>query len=700
MNIVPIELIEKSSERFESRVTADTLYNVPLKETAIAEPEISLAGTAQSKAIAERKQMLQNVSSEPVDFALERAIGNNDSVYSNFIDLMVSAKSKIGRVVVKSGNKNIAYATGFMVSERMLMTNWHVFNDRQAATDGEVQFFYELDTNGRPVTPLIFSLDPESFFLSVKELDYCLIAVKPNDITGKTSLSSIGYFYLDPNTGKVADDSEELLNIIHHPDGDFKQLSIRENRLVKKLAFSLWYETDTAQGSSGSPVLNDQFQVVALHHMGVPSKSADGKFYLDKYGKPIQPTDENKVDISRIHWIANEGIRISIILADVIKKLPDSPFIHELAKVPEARPASRLIPEENNAISQNKDQMENINISIPASLLQSKGQVTISIGANGNASEMLAGNHNKQDAAVGMLDELSKITKENQMDFSACKGYIKEFLGTDIGMPQPMGTMRKFIARLKNSQDIELKYYKYSVIFHSERRMPLISAINIEGDLKQRLDRTERKDDWLRDNRIDADLQLNDAFYTGSKFDKGHMSRREDANWGDTAQLAKLYADITCMYTNACPQTPTLNRSNRSGVWGKLEMAVLEKGLQRQEKGFTKISVFNGPIFKDDDPVLRSVRIPMNFYKIIIWPGEDGKLKATAFRLSQVNEVKDYVFEALDIDKNAEYKQLQCSIAGLMDQTGIDFSAIVDYDTFTGDEHHLTDENLELFFVE
>jgi endonuclease G len=254
--------------------------------------------------------MLATLGQEPVKFAFERAIGDNDSVYSNFCEFIMLAKRKVGRIVVKEGNTNVAYATGFMVSDRLLLTNWHVFNSKDDVGDSVVEFFYELDVLGNPTAPAIFRLNSDDFFHSEEKLDYCLVAVDSNDIAKKSSLSEIGYHYLDPTLGKLGEEGKEKLNIIHHPEGDYKQLSIRENTFTKILENTIWYKTDTAPGSSGSPVFNDQWQVVALHHMGVPSMSADGKQYLDKDKNPI-PLVNGQIDTAKIDWIANEGIRNS-----------------------------------------------------------------------------------------------------------------------------------------------------------------------------------------------------------------------------------------------------------------------------------------------------------------------------------------------------------------------------------------------------
>lgn len=60
------------------------------------------------------------------------------------------------------------------------------------------------------------------------------------------------------------------LNIFQHPAGDVKQIAIRRNDYVGPAAppvheTQFCYLTDTLSGSSGSPVLDDKWQVVGLH---------------------------------------------------------------------------------------------------------------------------------------------------------------------------------------------------------------------------------------------------------------------------------------------------------------------------------------------------------------------------------------------------------------------------------------------------
>ena len=676
-----------------------------------------------------RKKMLAAVAPEPIEFAYERVIGNNDSVYSNFIDLIESAKRKVGRIAVKEGVRNTAYATGFMVSSRLLLTNWHVFRTKEEVGDSEVEFFYEYDTEGHPGSPTCYKLDAETFFFSSEELDYCFIAVSPTDSTGRHGLEEIGALYLDPSVGKLGDEIEEMLNIIHHPDGDYKQLSIRENKFIKMLPSTIWYETDTAPGSSGSPVFNDQWQVVALHHMGVAKKNEAGQ-YVDKDDQPL-PVVNGNIDASKVVWIANEGIRVSVLLVDVLSKFPDNPLVKDLRNPPvpaarsgagsDAAGAEAVAAGKKNLKTENDHHMESDNevrISFPASLMEASGSIQINITSGKTSVAAVAGPTAAGGAAgagtavvpavgvgvtkVGVgevsLDAAEAKKLEDTIDFSQCKGYQPNFLGSgtkSIPMPQPQAALTKFAAKIQGGGGIVLKYFNYSTIFHSVRMVPMISAINVAGDPDDRQDKATRKDNWLRDRRISMDIQLTDEYYSKSGFDKGHMSRREDADWGDTAEDAKRNADLTCMYTNACPQVGKINRSSSGGLWGKLEKIVLEKGVEKEPDKTSKAIIFNGPIFQENDPVFKGIQVAMDFFKIVVWVADNGDLKATAFRLSQQKLVSDIDFEEIDIDHNTEFKPFQVSIQALQDDTKIDFSGIIKLDTFDGEAKEVTTESVK-----
>jgi endonuclease G, mitochondrial len=703
--LISVAQLNASAERFSSwnkELVASRATRAGEKAIIKSADPIIPSGNivSPSENLVNRKEMLKSIGQEPADFAFERAIGENDAVYSNFVELIEFAKQKVGRVVIKNSGKTIGYATGFMVAENLLLTNWHVFQNKEMVSDSQVQFFYEYDRKGNPLQAVSFSLDASLFFHSSKELDYCFVAVSPMDSSGAKSLSSIGYIFLNPALGKLGNENEESLNIIHHPDGDFKQLSIRKNLFIKIMPTTIWYQTDTAPGSSGSPVFNDQWQVVALHHMGVPRKNAQGQ-YLDKNGGVVIPVD-GKIDASKIDWEANEGIRISVLLNDLFKQFPDSQIVNSIKRIPQDS-SSSVLPgnkvagvvdqPQNTSNMETNSATDSVTISIPTSLIEAKGRININITQGNTDTRALnipAASQLPKPASSLSDEELEEIKQlEKSQDFSACKGYQSRFLGQDVPIPQPKAALKKFIAKIQNTDAIVLKYYHYSTIFHSVRMMPAISMINVDGNPDKRKDLAERKDNWLRDKRLDFDIQLSDSYYSGSGFDKGHMSRREDADWGDSPEDAKLFADITCMYTNACPQVAKINQARRKGLWGKLEEVVLEKGVKKESGKTGKISVFNGPVFKDDDPVYKGIQVPLDFYKIILWLTDNGKLKATAFKLSQQNFVADMdLHEEIDIDQNMDFKEFQCSIKSLETATQLDFSAIEAFDTFDNVHSH------------
>ena len=698
--LVSVDQLEASAKRYGIVNQGVSRNNIPAVSEEILNENVPpgiLTGNilTTNASLVKRKEMLRTVKKEPVDFAFERAIGKNDSVYSNFVELILSAKRKVGRIAIKQGANNIGFATGFMVAENIMLTNWHVFQTKEDVADSEIQFNYELNILGDPADFVSFKFRNDIFYYSNKDLDYCFVAVNPLDLSGKTAIKDMGYIFLDPSLGKLGSEDEEALNIIHHPDGDYKQLSIRENLFVKITPISIWYKTDTAPGSSGSPVFNDQWQAVALHHMGVGRKNDEGE-YIDKDGNVI-PNINGRIDASKIVWDANEGIRISVILNDVFTSHPENPVLKSMQIKPanegvstEALYTPQITKPLNNLNMEPNNSVNTVSISFPASLVEKNGSINININQGVFDTAVKSNTGKNVFTSATMLvpdaDEVKKL--EGATDFSGCKGYQSGFLANslNIALPQPKSEIRKFIAKVSNTDSLVLKYYNYSTIFHSVRMMPIISGINVDGDLGKRLDKATRKDIWLRDSRLSYDIQLSDSYYSGSHFDRGHMSRREDADWGATPEEAKRNADLTCMYTNACPQVPKINQSSKKGLWGILEKVVLESGAEAEKRDIAKISVFNGPIFKDDDPVFRGIQVPMDFYKIVLWLTDTGKLKATAFKLSQQKSVSNIDFEELDIDQNTEFKEYQCSIASLEESTKIDFSGILSYDTFDGSE--------------
>lgn len=235
---------------------------------------------------------------------LERTIGKSDFQGIAFLELALAVSRFVGRVSIRSApGRNAGFGTGFMVSPRLLLTNNHVLPSPEAAQFSEVEFDYQNDHTGRPLQLVPFALEPKTFFMTDVELDFTLVAVAEASRQERpVKLHRYGWSRLIGEEGKIL--IGEHVNIIQHPKGQYKQFVSRANELVDILEKHLHYVTDTEPGSSGSPVYNDQWEVVALHHSGVP-RMEDGQ-YIAKDGQPWDGRDPDEID-----WIANEGVRVS-----------------------------------------------------------------------------------------------------------------------------------------------------------------------------------------------------------------------------------------------------------------------------------------------------------------------------------------------------------------------------------------------------
>lgn len=238
--------------------------------------------------------------------ALERVLGTNDLMGIGFFERGLHAARPVARLQVRTpGGTPVGYGTGFMVSPRLLLTNHHVFESGESTVGSRAEFNFQVGPDGQMRPSRAFGFAPEEFFLTDQELDYTLVALRPD-----AGLTGFEWLRLIEETGKLL--VGETVNIIQHPNGEPKQLAIRENRVVDELDRFLHYQTDTAPGSSGSPVCNDQWEVVALHHSGVPARDAQ---------EHILTTDNRRwepwMGEQRIAWKANEGVRVSQLVAHV-----------------------------------------------------------------------------------------------------------------------------------------------------------------------------------------------------------------------------------------------------------------------------------------------------------------------------------------------------------------------------------------------
>lgn len=232
-------------------------------------------------------------------------------------------------------------------------------------------------------------------------------------------------------------------------------------------------------------------------------------------------------------------------------------------------------------------------------------------------------------------------------------GYDLDFLPIPLPLPGAPADARP----------VRLDYIHFTVLMDTDRRLAALTAVNIDG---AHLVDVERTDDWHLDPRLPADQQCGPELYARNDIDRGHLVRRRDPVWGDIATAAHASAD-TFAYTNAAPQAAEFNQSKE--LWLGLEDYVLDNA----DLGDRRMTVLTGPVFSDDDPVYRGVRIPLMFWKIAAWVSGD-ELAATAYLLDQAPELGDLDRSSATADapELGPYRTYQVAVAEIGALTGYD----------------------------
>ncbi|WP_237722499.1 trypsin-like serine peptidase [Singulisphaera acidiphila] len=204
------------------------------------------------------------------------------------------------------------WGTGFLVSRTLFLTNNHVIPTKEFAKKVGVWFNFQVDAKGLPTTVDQFDCDPDSFFHTNVALDFTLIRLKPKAAASAASVPSG-----TPSTNPLVSAGEiwgivpinnspdfilsQAVNIIQHPKGGFKQVAIQENELVAVYDNVIRYKSDTEPGSSGSPLFDNFWNLVGLHHA---SGDVEGDEFVDNEGIRI---DRIVDDLRKVHGETDAG---------------------------------------------------------------------------------------------------------------------------------------------------------------------------------------------------------------------------------------------------------------------------------------------------------------------------------------------------------------------------------------------------------
>ena len=204
--------------------------------------------------------------------------------------------------------------TGFLVSPWLLLTNHHVLEGPDDATGAHAVFRYVADDRNRITAAQEGLFAPERCFVTsgIDDLDYTLVALAPM-ADGRAPGAVLSALPMRGAARRVVRD--QPVNIIQHPQGRPREIAIRNNRLIGFDQRYLSYETDSEPGSSGSPVLDDDWELIGLHSRSEsrwgPSPQSVGLAERPATDHPSAP---------RRTTVANKGIRIPAIIADLMAR--------------------------------------------------------------------------------------------------------------------------------------------------------------------------------------------------------------------------------------------------------------------------------------------------------------------------------------------------------------------------------------------
>ena len=219
----------------------------------------------------------------PDDAGLEKIFGINHLKSIAWLRRGLDVARSVGRIVTPEG-----LGTGFLIKGDSVLTNHHVIPNERIAKDSCIEFGYEEDLVGTVSRGHTYALSRHQVW-SNPELDYTIVTIEPD--SGLPALSTWGTLELDTACTLSPGDH---VTIIQHPQGGPKQIAVTANQVVNIYEHRLQYTTDTLPGSSGAPVFNDDWRVVAIHHAG-------GNRVVNARGDRM---------------FANEGILVSHILSD------------------------------------------------------------------------------------------------------------------------------------------------------------------------------------------------------------------------------------------------------------------------------------------------------------------------------------------------------------------------------------------------
>lgn len=191
------------------------------------------------------------------DDHLEKIIGKESTLLDiSYLEIGLERSRSVVRIELEDG----ATGSGFLIDNNIIITNNHVLPDIETARTCAVQFNYQRNMDGMDLKVHSFKTDPDQGFATSPKDKYDWTAVKlKEDANKKWGALSLKKNEINKN---------DRVTIIQHPNGLHKQIAFYHNFVRYADDNVVQYLTDTLPGSSGSPVFDADWNLIALHHSG------------------------------------------------------------------------------------------------------------------------------------------------------------------------------------------------------------------------------------------------------------------------------------------------------------------------------------------------------------------------------------------------------------------------------------------------
>ena len=595
--------------------------------------------------------------------------------------LLDKAIKAVGRIDLINSPDYSWVGTGWLLDEDIIVTNRHVAVLFVSQASGKFQFRQSGSEEVIPAVDFVreFSSTRQNTFELIEPLylvpepgpDMALFRVSQTGSDGNLPSSialaanpaatvqaaTIGY---PANDGRIPD--ADLMRQIYGHDYDKKRLAPGAVKTVNTK--ELTHDCTTLGGNSGSVIIDmnrsdeDTPVAVGLHFAGA--------FLKDNYAVP------------------------SDLVASVLHSV-------KRGKKPYAREAQPASSTAVNAVTSCQPVPNTsadpgvVTISVPLNISVSLGQAVTPTNASATTTQSSTNtpgvstllrppplddtDDEDEDEDDIEDDAIDLVTEALPEDYAKRSGYIENFIGNgelNIPLPQVKNTIDVLSYNFMGETKQALTYQHFSVVMKASRRLLYFSAVNLDGT---RTIRTKRPK-WRLDPRIPKHSQIiKECYGRPPKFSRGHMTRKTDASWGDSQEIAVRGVTDTMHVTNAAPQMQAFN----SPIWLELEDYALDNAV---EDGM-RICVFTGPYFSGDDPLYHGVQVPVAFWKVLAFRHDKtGQLSATGYELDQTLSLpvrsqtvdNEFVFGAFTSTRLNVAAQV--SVSHIEQKAGIDFGPL------------------------